>query len=137
MITAYLDASAILKLTLAERESLALIEYVGERDIRVATSVIAEVEVLRSLQRKSAGMEDQGDAIRGIYLLNLDSDVRREAIRLASPNLRALDAIHVATAASIGARDLEFITYDDRMAAAARAAGLKVVQPGCDQKPTV
>ena len=68
--------------------------------------------------------------MRGIYLLNLDADVRHEALRLKPHRLRALDAIHLATALSIGRRELEFVTYDDRQAEAARQAGLKVVQPG-------
>lgn len=68
--------------------------------------------------------------MRGIYLLAVDVDIRREAQRLKPPHLRTLDAIHLATALSIGDPDLEFITYDDRQAEAARAAGLKVVQPG-------
>ena len=130
MITAYFDASAILKLTLAERESLALIDYVSERDMRVATSVIAEVEVIRTLQRLRVNQEERDSALRRIYLLSLDSDVRREATRIKPHQLRSLDAIHVATARSIGEETLEFITYDERMAAAARAHGLNVVQPG-------
>jgi hypothetical protein len=56
--------------------------------------------------------------------------VRDEAARLGSAQVRALDAIHLATALAIGDDDLEFITYDDRLADAARAEGLTVVQPG-------
>lgn len=56
--------------------------------------------------------------------------MRDEAARLGSPQVRALDAIHLATALAIGDDDLEFITYDDRLADAARAEGLTVVQPG-------
>ena len=130
MTEAYLDASAILKLTVEEHESLALIDYLGERELAISTSVIAEVEVIRSLQRLRASRADQDDAMRGIYLLNLDADVRHEALRLKPHQLRALDAIHLATALSIGRRGLEFVTYDDRQAEAARQAGLKVVQPG-------
>ena len=65
----------------------------------------------------------------GFYLIALDEDVRRVAGGLGG-TLKALDAIHVASALSIGDRDLEFVTYDDRQAAAARECGLKVVQPG-------
>ena len=42
----------------------------------------------------------------------------------------SLDAIHLATALSIGDADMEVITYDTRFAAAARANGLTVIQPG-------
>ena len=44
--------------------------------------------------------------------------------------IKSLDAIHIATALAIGDRDLQFITYDNRQADAARQAGLKVIQPG-------
>ena len=137
MITAYFDASAILKLTLAERESLDLIDYLSDRDVRVATSVVAEVEVMRTLQRVGVAREEQDSALGKVYLLSLDSDVRREALRLQPRSLRALDAIHVASAVSIADRNLEFVTYDGRMADAARTAGLKVISPGRDQNPTV
>jgi predicted nucleic acid-binding protein len=46
-----------------------------------------------------------------------------------APQIRSLDAVHLATALSIGV-DLDFVTYDDRQAVAAREAGLRVVQPG-------
>ena len=127
---AYLDASAILKLTIEETESLALVDYLAEHELAISTSVIAEVEVIRSLQRLRASRADQDDAVRGFYLVNLDSDVRREALRLEPYHLRALDAIHIASALSINDRDLQFVTYDKLQADAARQAGLKVVQPG-------
>ena len=130
MTEAYLDASAILKLMVEERESLALVNYLDERELAISTSVIAEVEIVRSLQRLRASRADQDDAMRGIYLLNLDPGVRHEALRLKPHQLRALDAIHIATALSVNDRELEFVTYDERQADAARQAGLKVVQPG-------
>ncbi|HWI20221.1 MAG TPA: hypothetical protein VNT81_20850 [Vicinamibacterales bacterium] len=91
------------------------------------TSVIAEVEVTVALRRVAA---DFAEAVSGFYLVALDDDVRKLAGQLKVP-LRALDAIHVGTALAIGDRDLEFVTYDDRMAAAAHDAGLRVVRPGC------
>ena len=130
MTSAYLDASAIVKLAIEERESLALVDYLAEGDRAISTSVVAEIEVVRTLQLIRSSRADQDDAILGIYLLHLDDDVRRAALRLKPFELRALDAIHVATALGVGDRDLEFVTYDDRQAEAARAAGLKVVQPG-------
>lgn len=130
MTTVYLDSSAIAKLTIEERESFAFVDYLAGGDLSISTSVIAEVEVGRALQRIQASRDEQDEAMRGMYLLAVDADIRREALRLKPPHLRSLDAIHLATALSIGDADLEFITYDDRQAEAARAAGLKVVQPG-------
>jgi predicted nucleic acid-binding protein len=45
------------------------------------------------------------------------------------PSLRALDAIHVAAALRLGPEIEVFVTYDDRQAEAARAAGFDVVSP--------
>jgi predicted nucleic acid-binding protein len=123
---AYFDTSAIVKLSHVEACSQSLIDYL-EQDLEVSTSIVSEVEAGRALGR--AGV-DRDEAINGFYLLALDDDVRREAARIGSLLLRSLDAIHVATALAIGDRDLEFVTYDDRQAEAARSAGLKVVQPG-------
>lgn len=44
--------------------------------------------------------------------------------------LRSLDAIHLASALSMGSELDALITYDVRLADAARAAGLTVVTPG-------
>ena len=129
---AYFDSSAIVKLSHTEPHSIALVEYLASGEVEASTSVIAEVEVLRALRRAGA-VADQ--AVMGFYLLALDADVREEAARLGSPQVRALDAIHLATALTIGDDDLEFVTYDDRQAVAARELGLTVVQPGRQSAP--
>ena len=124
---AYFDSSAIVKLTRDEPESMALIDYLAEASVEASTSVLAEVEVLRNL-RKIPLESDQ--ALAGFYLLALDDEVRRGAVSIEREALRSLDAIHIATALAVGDRDLQFVTYDNRQAEAASAAGLKVVQPG-------
>ena len=49
---------------------------------------------------------------------------------LGPPALRALDALHIATALRLGA-DLEgIVTYDERMDAAAQAIGIATIAPG-------
>lgn len=129
MKNAYFDSSAIVKLSNLERESQALIDYLEADDLEVSTSVIGEVEVRRTLRRVRMSPSDTDEAVRGFYFLDLTPAVRRRAADLGSAALRSLDAIHLATAMSID-EDLDFVTYDDRQAAAARDAGLRVVQPG-------
>lgn len=124
---AYFDSSAIVKLSYVERESQALLDYLTDGDRVMSTSVISDVEVKRALRRLPV-VED-ADGVRGFYLLELSSDIRKSAGGLGSPALRSFDAIHLASALTLGG-DLDFITYDDRLAAAAREAGLRVVQPG-------
>jgi len=116
-----------MKLTRDEPESQALLDYLDDATIEVSTSVIAEVEVIRNLRKY--GM-DADEAVRGFYLVALDEETRRTAIDISHATLKSLDAIHVASALSIGDREVQFITYDDRQAGAARECGLTVVQPG-------
>lgn len=128
MRKAYFDSSAIVKLGHLERESEALIDYLSDGNLSAATSVIADVEVRRSLERLRALGADPGEHVQGFFLVDLNRDVRNRSVTL-TPTLRSMDAIHLATALEIDS-DLDFITYDDRLAAAAREAGLRVVQPG-------
>ena len=127
MIRAYFDSSAIFKLGCEETETLALIDFLEDEVREASTSVLAEVEVARNLRHRRL---DQGEAVKGFHLITVDDEIRRTAIQLGDQSLRSLDAIHIASALAIGDRDLEFVTYDDRQAGAARRAGLKVVQPG-------
>jgi len=55
--------------------------------------------------------------------------VREEPGAFAEPALRALDAIHIASATDLSPLD-GFVTYDERQAAAARLAGLRTLSPG-------
>jgi predicted nucleic acid-binding protein len=54
---------------------------------------------------------------------------------LEPPSLRTLDAIHLAAALTLGDELQAIVTYDERMAEAARSLGFPVVQPGRD--PTI
>lgn len=127
---AYFDSSAIVKLGRPEVESQALIDYLDEHQPNALTSILADVEVRRALERLRARGDDPSDHLRGFFLIDISRDVRDLAAKVA-PELRSLDAVHLATALSIGV-DLDFVTYDDRLAVAARAEGLRVVQPGRD-----
>ena len=127
MRRAYFDASALVKLSHVEPYSQALVDYLEENPIEASTSIIANVEVRRALRRAGAASDE---AVRGFYLVALNEEISEKAAQLGSPLVRSLDAIHLATALAIADQQLEFITYDDRQADAARAAGLKVVQPG-------
>jgi len=127
---AYFDSSAIVKLAHLEPESQSLVDYLTADEIEVSTSVVAEVEVIRALRRLRNAKPEIEQAMKGFYLVGLDDEVRQEACTIGATTLRSLDAVHLATALAIGDEDLEFITYDDRLADAARAEGLTVVQPG-------
>jgi predicted nucleic acid-binding protein len=61
----------------------------------------------------------------------IDEVVRVAAAAYPDPDLRSLDAIHVATARDIfGVRLTAFVTYDRRLLTAAVEAGLTAESPG-------
>lgn len=128
---AYLDASALVKLAVHETETPALEHAVLDRDA-LFTSEIGAIELHRALGRTGqASADNQAEAVlEAVFLASLTPAVRSQAGRLTPRSRRTLDAIHLSTAASLSLPDLDFITYDDRQAAAARALGLRVLQPG-------
>lgn len=60
----------------------------------------------------------------------IDRDLLLAAGRLGPDGLRTLDAIHLAAAVAAGAELSGVVTYDDRMASAAKDLGLETVAPG-------
>lgn len=129
MTRAYFDASAIAKLIHEERESQALLDFLDD-PIEATTSAISDVEVTRALRRHGIPADDIADALRGFIVVEVDAAILATAGAFDPPILRSLDAVHLATALAVGASGLQMVTYDDRLAEAARAAGLAVTQPG-------
>lgn len=129
--TAYVDSSALLKLVVREPETAALEADLAARDGLVA-SRLAVVECRRAAQRASHQqvLETVDQILDAIYLIEVTPAILDDAAAADPPLLRSLDAIHLATALSIGDPGMEVITYDRRFADAARANGLVVVQPG-------
>ena len=64
------------------------------------------------------------EELEAVTLVHLDTIVQKLARTVGPRDLRSLDAIHLATALSLGDYPDAFITYDDRLAAAARALKL-------------
>lgn len=128
----YLDSSALVKLVLPEAESTALLESLAAWPSRV-TSELARVEVMRAARRVSVETEVEQRAeevMASIHLLRLDGDILDRAARLEPRTLRSLDALHLASALSLG-EDLGAIAiYDHGFATAAAAIGLTILSPG-------
>ena len=95
----------------------------------LVSSELLQVEVHRTLIR--LGAAEQLHAITDELLASITAlplaRVLASASRLPNPSLRSLDALHLATALSI--KSTRFVTYDERLAAAATEAGLAVVGP--------
>ena len=129
MAAVYLDSSAIVKLAVREPESDALRRHLRRRRPWVS-SALARTEVLRSLL---VGGEEALAAGRRVLarcdLVRVNDRVLALAGTLLPPDLRSLDAIHLATAERLRDEVTELVIYDDRMAAAARELGFRVSAP--------
>jgi predicted nucleic acid-binding protein len=132
----YADASALLKLVRQEPQTAALRTFLSGAD--VISSELVLTEVPRAVQRAAfddprlpldALIAQADDVLQTLALLPIDRALLLAAGALAEPTLRALDAIHIASAVAVLPID-GFVTYDDRQGAAARLAGLRTVAPG-------
>ncbi len=136
-MTVYLDSSALVKLLVREKETTAIRAYVAARP-SWASSILASVEVMRAVQRRAPDrLAEMEDALSGMTVIACDRRIALAAGRVPPPSLRSLDAIHLASALELGS-DLEaVVTYDDRLADAARALGLPVVAPGANEQASI
>lgn len=128
----YLDTSAIVKLVVREAESDALFEALERWPDRVS-SAVAAVEVHRALRRAGASGAVRARAetvLAALVLVRVDDPVLQRAAALGDPALRSLDALHLATALSLGDDPETFVSYDARLARAARRQRLTVSHPG-------
>jgi hypothetical protein len=128
---AYVDSSALLKLAVLEPETAALearlLDYEG-----LVSSRLAVLECGRAARRAAHRRVLQAvrEVLDAIYLLDITQAILDQAVASDPLLLRSLDAIHLATALSVGDPTIELITYDDPLASAAAANGLTVLQPG-------
>ncbi len=125
---AYLDASAIVKLIIDEPESSAFNRWYTETT-RSMTSRVGVVETVRASSRRAFDPVHRARILSDLEIIELDASVASVAASIGSPGLRTLDAIHIASAMAVAADLDAFVTYDDRMAEAARALGLPVIRP--------
>jgi predicted nucleic acid-binding protein len=133
----YVDASAVLRVLFGEPGPAVLL---GAGD-RAGSSELVGVEAFRAVDRERLlGNLDDGqtalkrkeltDLLAMLDLAPIDRMVIDRAKSSFAVNVRALDAIHVATAEILAAEaegePLEFWTHDDRQATAALSRGLTV-----------
>jgi predicted nucleic acid-binding protein len=99
-------------------------------DVSWVSSVLTEVETLRALTRSAPrAVSRLSPLLDLVELVEISAAIRMLALTITPPAVRSLDAIHLATALHIGPRLTAFVTYDKRLADAARAAGLNVQMP--------
>lgn len=94
------------------------------------SSALARTEVARALLPLGKDAVRRGDEVlRRIQLLRINDRVLTAAGRMEPAELRSLDAIHLASAGGLGAALRRIVTYDARMAEAARTMGWPVSSP--------
>jgi hypothetical protein len=126
---AYLDASALVKLVAREPESRALAAFLASVELRTSSRVSA-VELGRAAARHGArAVAGVGAVLEALEFIELDAQVDTEAATIQPTSLRSLDAIHLASAAAVADSLAAVVTYDARLANAARSLGLPVVAP--------
>lgn len=125
----YLDSSAIVKLVVREPETEELVRFV-QGDPAIVSSALAWTEVMRAIARVGGDTARAEAVLRGVALIPIDDGIVRSAATLEPSTLRTLDAIHLATALSLGRELSQLVTYDDRLARAGIEAGVAAVAPG-------
>jgi predicted nucleic acid-binding protein len=136
-VIAYVDASVILRLVLAQPNALGEWSRV---DQGVASAIVL-TESLRSLDRLrlrtrlpdaelSARRAKALELIASLHIVEVDSVVLERAAQPMPTELGTLDAIHLATALlwrDMSGKVLTMATHDTALAIAAEAHGLPVV----------
>jgi predicted nucleic acid-binding protein len=131
---AYVDASVLLRIILAEADPLP-----SWQTIEPVSSELIRVEALRVLDRaRLAFQHDDEEAaeyraaaletLRALSLAPISTSVLERAADPFPTSLGTLDAIHLATALEIRDEfpDLRFATHDRELATAARSVGFEV-----------
>ncbi len=130
----YVDASAIVKLFVAEHGSeLARESVLGPR-AKISSRVIY-TEVGRAIHRRIRNDAERADALadwevlwEAFDVVEVDEHITRHALALAQfHGLGTLDAIHLASALRVPAAPMRFATWDSALADAAHAVGLRTI----------
>ncbi|MEI6226100.1 MAG: type II toxin-antitoxin system VapC family toxin [Deltaproteobacteria bacterium] len=134
---AYIDSSVLLRLVLSEPDALREWPDVHQG----VTSALAEVEVLRTLDRlrfsaptlDSLALVDRREVafqvLEGLETIEITRSVLSRAAQPLPTPLGTLDAIHLVSALAWREQfeGLFFATHDPGLAAAARASGFEVI----------
>lgn len=95
----------------------------------LVSSRVAVVEVVKAVSRANPDA-DPTRVLALLAFIELDAELAALAGATGEAGLRALDAIHVASALRLGPDVRSFVTYDVRQSSAAHSAGLHVEAPG-------
>jgi len=126
----YLDTSALVKLVVAEPETTALREWLADADRGPVSCDLARTELMCAVRRVVPDRALRARAVLdSLTLTALTASVCELAGRLDPPGVRSRDAIHLAAALDLGDDLDSLVTYDERLAEAARSNGITVTAP--------
>ncbi|MDR0945169.1 MAG: type II toxin-antitoxin system VapC family toxin [Bifidobacteriaceae bacterium] len=130
-MTYYFDTSALIKHVIEEPETPAFQVLWEDTRHAAVSSMLLKTELIRTASKKDAqATADARTLLKELDLINVTDSILSSAADLPPTVLRTLDAIHLATALTLE-DDLDaVVTYDHRMADAARSLGLTVLSPG-------
>lgn len=123
----YADTSAIACLLKAEPHTRAMRLWLEAGKCEVVSSDLLEIELRRLAVRLGRPQGEVTLILRGVSLAELNRATLRSASMLPMPYLRTLDAIHLQAALDLESDAV--LTYDMRLADAAREVGLEVIAP--------
>jgi predicted nucleic acid-binding protein len=125
----YLDASALVKLVVPEPESAALRAELTRWNRRVSSALV-RVELIRASVRVGSGARRLSERVLAtLDLIAVDDAILDAAGRLRPPELRTLDAIHLASAQALGSALGGLVAYDTRLLEGAKVARLPAIVP--------
>lgn len=127
----YADTSAVIKLLVDEAHTSAMAAFFDEHeDWDWASSNLLRIEVARAINRVQPEMlPDARELLDYFAFIPVNDDIVERAMTEPAPDLRSLDAIHLATARSLAGDLAGLVSYDGRLLAASSDAGLAVVTP--------
>ena len=128
--TAYLDASAAVKLLVNEPESSALTALLSAADLLISSEIlVVELGCFVDRRDDDRAAERRARLLRQCELVAFLPEVGERAAAPFTPPQRALDAIHLATALHLDLEGMAFFSYDRQQLAAAEACGLSCLNP--------
>ncbi|MCY3862625.1 MAG: type II toxin-antitoxin system VapC family toxin [bacterium] len=130
----YVDTSALVKLVAAEPETPGFQSWRAQQHRDLVAGDLVRTELLRAARRlTSAHVLAATEVLASVRLVRIGEHIFEQAGHLDPPSLRSLDAIHLASALDLG-RDLEgIVTYDNKLAEAARQNHIPIISPGADR----
>ena len=130
MSAAYVDTSALVKLFKAERETEAFRTALTDWPVQVASELI-RVEAICTARRLGDQdiLQRASEALERINLIPISPEIIELATDAQTPPLRAMDAIHLATALTMREDLGAIFVYDNDLHAAAGAHHLNPIAP--------